>query len=666
MSKRSRRRHDTPDQVKTAAGRPDGKPIWSLAISAVAIAVIVAIAFSPVLRADFIDWDDDIHVYQNPHLIGANGPDAGYFWSNPYRDMFMPVTYSLWAGLVRVAKAPAGAATAFDPHPFHAVNYILHIINALLVFALLFTALRKSLPAAAGALLFALHPMQVESVAWVSELKGVLCGTFALGSVWLYLLYARNSTDTRWTYYGIGTACLVLAMLSKPIAVVIPAMAWGVEWGLLGHGKQWRSWPLGVWLGMSALWSLVVRMVQPAPAIFVRDVAFWQRPFVAGDALAFYLAKLVWPWPLLVHYGRTPAWVLAHPWAYIDWIVPAAVLAGLWFLRRRMPALTAAGAVFTIVLLPVLGLTAFDFQMYSTVADRYLYMALLGPAMALAWALSQSKSMAPIAVAGVLLAILAGVSWKQCGYWRNAETVFRHTLAYNPDSWMAHNNLGVFMVANGRPAEAIPQDRMAAAIQERRGVSTSLASVYVKLGDALMKTNQPAEALVACRRAIQLEPSNAAAHVTLGSAIEAQGDLAGATDEYREALNLDPKRDDARARLAYALQARGDTAGAAELWSEAKAMGLETAASHYAQGAALDAKGDTEGAMREFEAAVQLAPKWADAENSLGVMLAKLNRPAEAATHFARAVQLDPTNTNEQQNLARARAAAGLGAKPPR
>jgi len=217
---------------------------------------------------------------------------------------------------------------------------------------------------------------------------------------------------------------------------------------------------------LSGFCLLLTHLAQPVQVGVT--TAPWTRPLIAGDALAFYLGKLVWPVGLGIDYGRTPTFVLAHWWGYATWFMPLLLGALLWYGRRRFSWLWMSAAIFAICLLPVLGLTPFAFQGYSTVADRYLYLALLGPALALAWALSrltQRSALLTGSVCAVIFALWGFASSLQVMTWDSSFSLFQNALAVNPQSGMANYNLALLLSAQGKQAEADAHFRKASRLK---------------------------------------------------------------------------------------------------------------------------------------------------------------------------------------------------------
>lgn len=632
------------------------------------LAVVALAAFWPVLSGQFLQWDDPSTLSQNPDLNPPTlSKTLGFWdWSRPRMDLYVPLTYTVWAGLASFARVPleggprsgTAEASVLDPRVFHAANLALHVLAAFVVFAILIRLLgihtslrlvavseprsgqtRRLLDvdpasalwsAALGAALFAVHPIQVEAVAWASGLKDVLSGVLSLVAVWLYLESKTRtgkdgapnvggaaitgvSSDARsgrrrrapsgWLFAA-ATLSFVLAVLAKPSAVVTPLIA-GVlvlyleretkgpitdDAAEVDGKRTWASWltlagwrrrlaplaPLGLWLALSLPLILVARRAQPANWGFSSPV--WARPFVALDALAFYLYKLMLPLDLGLDYGRSPDWLVTSRQIWWTWLVPVAAGLVVWALRRRTTWVVAASLVFMLSLLPVLGLVRFDFQRHSTVADHYLYVAMLGPALVIASiaALRPRREQAVLAV--LVLTPLAVMTYAQSGYWHDTVTLMSRTLTVNPSSPAAHINLGHIAYSQRRIGEAIEHYEAALATRPDD------LKAHNNLGNALLKVNRPAEALDHFLVTLEGQPDNPGIHFNIGNALRRLGRDDEAVHEYEESLRLRPDDASVHVNLATLLLEKGQPERAAEHFREA--LRIEPNAADAKQGLA--------------------------------------------------------------------------------
>lgn len=500
--------------------------------------VLTLFVFSPVLRHGFIEsWDDAEAITENPDYNPPRLSNLLHYWvPPPKREFYVPVTYTLWGLLAMGARGVAadGRAT-FNPVWFHAANLLAHAIGAALVFLILRRLVRGRWAAWVGAMLFAVHPIQVEAVAWAASMYTPLSGMFALFATWQYLRFSdarQDGTRFAWGHYALATIAFVLGMLTKPSIVAVPLIVAAIELGLRRRGLRQFALPLGAWVAVTVPIVLATRIALPGTSLPAPDGP--QRAIVALDAVGFYLGKLVWPAGLVPDYGRSPQWVMAHPLAWLTCLAPIGLLVVCRLCWRRARWAGAAAAVFTIGLLPTLGLAPFDYQRYSTVADRYAYLAMLGPAIVLAVVLCKYAGRATFAGVLVLLSMLAGASVAQLRYWNDPWTLFARTLERNPASLAANNAFRYLLVLHG---------------DESTRTCTLDAGQLIAVGDRLLNQHRPHTAVAAYRLAIRRGANDAATWDKLAQALVDIEDLAQAADACRQALRLNPRDREAQVRL---------------------------------------------------------------------------------------------------------------------
>jgi hypothetical protein len=458
-----------------------------------ALVVATVAVFHPVLRHEFVGWDDPETIYENPLLRPPTWHGVAHYWTHGDPGLYAPLTYLFWSALAHVAQVQApNGGTELNPAIFHAANLALHVTTTLAVFATLRELLwwrrrgqpdvQENLPAAAGALLFALHPLQVESVAWATAAKDLSCGLFSVLTLLLYLRWLRNhgapspSPGTPGEAGGEGTprslqhvavdegpqltlsrntrrgksravvliiaafACLLLALLCKSAAVVVPLLL--VVLDRLVVRRPWHAIARAVAPFFVAVLPFVViaKHFQTADALPPSPLAW--RPVVAADAIGFYVQKLVVPTSLTIDYGRTPAAVIDGR-AYALTLVSTAALALAAILCAWRGARMFLGGILVFVLapLPVLGLVPFMFQIHSTVADHYVYLAMLGPAIVLCALLARWPRAPAYALVAVVLVALGVVSYRQTRVWRDSVALFSHAAEITPASATVHANL---------------------------------------------------------------------------------------------------------------------------------------------------------------------------------------------------------------------------------
>ena len=621
------------------------------------LVLAMLVVYGQVCRFGFLAWDDPRQVVDNGLVNPPSWRGLADAWRQPYWGLYIPLSYTWFALEAMMARrgGPIDPAAGLDPLVFHLGNLLLHVGCVLLVFVILRrllaathgplassagiveshrasplsydAAARRKIAAGAacaGALLFGLHPLQVESVAWISEARGLHCGLFSLLAIWLYLRYAEGPA-LAFPIYLTATVALAAALLAKPAAVAVPLLVAAIDRGLL-H-RPWRRvfGALGPWLALAAAQIVLTKWLQP-DTLRAAIPPLWTRPLVAGDALTFYLWKLLWPWQLGPDYGRTPQWGLAQGWFYFLWLTPLLLVGTLCCLRSRRLWLTALG-LFVAGLLPVLGLVPFDYQRISTVADRYVYLAMLGPSLALAWLLAKYWNAWSLGGAAALCLALGLLSVRQTSYWRDTSTLFEHVQELYPSSAAATYHLGLLDADAGHHAEAIVWYRRGLAEHPKLAeFSIALGKSLQAIGQQLFDRGQYQAAIEQYRQAIAAAPCDAEAHQNLGAALAAAGQTAAARRQDVIALQICPHSAIAHYNLA-------------NLLLQDPAM-LSEAVTHY-------------------EAALRAKPDYAQAHANLGIALLQQGRFAAAIEHERLALQLNTRLTPALVHLGRALEAAG-------
>ena len=517
------------------------------------LVALTALVYSQVSVQDFVLLDDARMVYDNPLYNPATPAHFLQIWEHPYQEVYRPLAYSYWAVIAALTRLPApvpvfcGGTTRLSPHVFHLASLLLHLINTVLAFFLLRFLVRKDGAAAAGALVFALHPVQVETVAWISAMHDLLCGTFSLLALRQYLAFVAGRMQAGKAGGGrrgylLATLFFVLALLSKPEAVAVPLAAWILARWFVGFPHRDCARTLGPWLAVALVWIPVTASPETGRSAGL-FIPIWDRFLVAGDALAFYLYKLALPINLTVNYGRSPQSVLGHAWGHLTWLVPLALGAVLWRLRKRLPELAPAAGLSLAFVLPTLGFIPSVFQNYSTTADRYLYLALLGPALAAAHLLSRPRGRMVLPVCAAAVALLAGLSFAQTLTWSNGATLLEQGISVAPDVGGTQENYGLLLAQQGRLPEAT------AHLQRALQLGMDDAATHGTLALLLVQQGRGAEATVQLRESVRLSPSDVNAHLNLAGLLARQGRGGEAIAQYREALRLAPANGAARAGL---------------------------------------------------------------------------------------------------------------------
>ena len=582
-------------------------PGESPALGCALIVLLTIVAYLPALHGGFI-WDDDDHLTRNPAMQSVDG--LRQIWSTLEVSRYYPLTLtSFW-----VQRRLWG----LEPLPYHAVNIALEAVNAVLVCTLL---RRLGVRGAwVAAVLWAVHPVNVETVAWVTELKNTQSALFFLLAL---LMFLRFEEELRPRDYGMVLACGVAAMLSKPSTVMLPGVMLLCTWWRRGRWTRrdiLRVAPLAVFaVGMSLLTIVEQRrhIEHSGPSAWALTAG--QRLVLAGRAVWFYTGKLFCPTNLCFIY---PRWEL-RPQAVAAWLPLAAVVlvaAVLWHFRRAgwARATTFGVAYFILVLLPVLGFFDIYFFQYSFVADHFQYLAgigLIAVAVSAATTISQragqrGRASEMLAVAIVLL-MLTVCTWRQTLVYHDLETLWRDTLAKNPNAWIAHNNLGSVLAGQGKISEEIAEYKASLQINpDNVEALRNLGATYVQLG-------RVQEAIDPWERVVQLRPDYAEAHYNLGVALEQVGRRPEAMAHWEQALRLQPDMAEAHYNLGVALAGLGRIQEAIDHWQQALRINPDYAEAHYNLGVALEQAGRVPEAIGHYEQAVRIRPEYTEAQDRL-------------------------------------------------
>lgn len=616
-----------------AAGRT-----WSEAWLYALVFAVVLLAYLPALRAGFI-WDDDGHVTR------ADLRSLGGLWRIWFEvgatQQYYPLLHSaFWLEHILWGDLPFG---------YHLANIFLHAGVACLFGRLL---LRLAVPGAwLAALLFALHPVCVESVAWISEQKNTLSAVFYLLGALAYLDFDR---DRRGRQYAAAGAWFLCALLTKTVTASLPAALLVVFWWQRGRLEWSRDVrPLLPWFAVGAASGLLTAHFERV-LIGAQGEDFGlgllQRGLLAGHVVWFYLGKLLWPAHLMFVY---PRWRIDASWpgAWLFLLAALALLGGLVWWSRRSRAPLAAALVFGGTLFPVLGfVNVFPF-VFSYVADHFQYLASL-PVLALVAAgfhrlTLRLPAAAKGAAAAGLLALLGGLSSVQCTMYRDAETLFRTTIAQNPDAWLAYHNLALIYADTGRAADAVPLIRKVLQLRPDYPLAEN------NLGDALTKLGRPQEAVPHLERAVRLEPRYYQAFNNLGVALMQSGRFAEGLAQFEAALKAKPDFAEAERNLGLALMQLDRAAEAVPHFEHAVHLRPDYAAAEMGWGIALTQSGNIAAAQSHFERAISLAPTNPDYPGTYARALLQAGRLDEAATQLNAVVRMLPDNAEAHLDLAR-------------
>jgi tetratricopeptide (TPR) repeat protein len=632
------------------------------------LCAVTVLAYVPALGAGFV-WDDDTFLTRNRLIKAADGLLKFWFSREP-ADYWPMTSTTLWA---------EWRLWGMNAHGYHATNLALHVLDALLLWRVL---ARLRLPGAyLAALIFAVHPVNVESVAWITQRKNLVALLFFLLAILCFLRTgAGRRTGEQGTgagrgWYALSLAAFALAMLSKGSVALLPLVLLGI--------LCWRRRPtlgdLGAlmpFFAVAAVFTVVdIWFQRHGSAVVIRSAGPLERLCGAGAVVWFYLYKALLPLNLVFVY---PQWHIRadDPRWWLGLVAAALVTLGLWRWRGRAgrPLLYAWG-YFCLMLVPVMGFTDVYFMKYALVADHYAHLALIGVASAAAagwavWDRRAASRVLPRAAAAAAVAALAWQTWRQCTMYTDVETLWRATIARNPGCWVAYGNLGDGYLRDGRLPEAVDsyekaiaidgtdaeshndlgvallhegrEDAAAAQFQAALAIDRGNSEAHNNLGNIFYRRRRLDDALQEYRKALETDPADARAHFNLGNVLMRMGRVAGAASEYASAVALGPGDADAHADLAAALTQLGREGEAIAQYQAALALDPSNAGAHLNLGAIYLRRSETDSAVAQFRSCVELNDRDLDARFDLGSALIQAGRLDEAIAQFRRILQSAP------------------------
>ncbi len=662
----SRQATEPDDGLRRILGHP---LVICLALAAMTLGV-----FWPVLKCDFTNYDDPEYFWSNSHVLsGLTWENVAWAFQTACSNNWHPLTWlSFMLDVKLFGTGPAGP---------HFINLLLHVANTVLLFLLLrrLTGTRWRSALVAG--LFALHPLHVESVAWISERKDVLSTLFWLLTLWAYSRYAAFEVSRvkgqggpkRW--YGLALLFFALGLLSKPMVVTLPFVMLLLDYWPLGRVSSfkfqvsssetpttadarpstldlrliWRLvWEKGPFFVLSAISCGVTVWAQKKGGLVItlRELPVGERIANAFVSYVRYLGKTFWPVELAVFYP--------HPehWAWRQVLLATVLVVGLCaaavWLGRRRPYVFAGWFWFWGTLIPVIGLVQVGAQ---SMADRYAYVPLIGIFIILVWSAGemalrwQRLKFVMSTVAVLVLCACALRTRDQLRYWQNGEVLSRRALAVTKDNELAYNNLGYYLFVQGHLDEAMDNFRHALQIAPNHSIA------QCNLGIVLAAKGELDEAIPHFMASLRSDPNYTDAHVGLADVLVAQGKFAEAIQHYAKALELEPDSALTHNKLGNALAKLGRLDEAMAHYAEAVRLQPDYAEAHNNLGNILAMKGELDKAIVHFQAALQYKPDYASAHSNLGVILAAQGKYAEAIPHYAEALNLEPASALMHNNL---------------
>jgi tetratricopeptide (TPR) repeat protein len=597
----------------------------------ICLAVATLAVYAQVYRHEFIDLDDSDYVFENWHVAsGLNWHNAAWAFTTGHAANWHPLTW--------LSHMVDCQIFGLNPGPQHLVNVLLHITNALLLFLILQNLTGAQWKSAFVAALFALHPLHVESVAWIAERKDVLSTLFWFLTLWAYMGYVRRSGLNR---YLLTLLLFALGLMAKPMLVTLPFVLLLLDFWPLNRfapapqagtrdarratrslaGRFWRpALPLVrekiPFFLLAAASSIITFAVQKAGgAVQTIDLLLPSTRIAnAIHSYVAYLLKATWPSDLSVFYRYQSAGYPIYEIALAAFLLLCITALALQ-MARRAPYLAVGWFWYLGTLVPVIGLVQIGGQ---SMADRYTYVPLTGIFVVIAWgapdlAAKWSAAKKPLATAAAFLLLACSVTtWHQVRYWQDTISLSLHAVEIDKDSYMAHEILG--------------------------------------LGAAFASQGRTLDAIHNFERALQINPNYAEAHNNLGNVLLQQGQIDKALSHYTEALRLNPKYAEAHYNMAVILYGQGKIAEAITHYREAIRLRPDYVDAFYNLAAALDGQGDFQGAVANYSEAIRLKPDFVEAYNNLGVTLFNHGQVQKALDAFSQALRVKPDNADARRN----------------
>jgi tetratricopeptide (TPR) repeat protein len=608
-----------------------------LFVSGLLVAIVFAV-FSQTLKHDFVNFDDETYFTANPHVnTGLSAHNAAWAFQIGYAANWHPLT---WLSLMFDAQL-----FGHGPMGPHLTNVMLHATNTVLLFLLLRRLTGSLWPSAFTAAVFAIHPLHVESVAWVAERKDVLSGLFFMLTLLAYVHYAERSGPQfrmRGIFYGLTLLFFVLGLMSKPILVTLPFVLLLLDHWPLARLKRDTFWPLVIekvpFFLFSAASCVLTILAQKQAITPTVALSLWSRIGNAMTSYVIYLGQMFYPTGLAAFYPHPENNL--HVWAILfSLMILASITAVALALRRTRPYLLVGWLWYLGILVPVIGLLQVGGQAR---ADRYTYLPLIGVLIMVAWAVKdlsatwrQRQSMLTVAALIVILPLMVTASI-QTTYWQNSETLWRHTLACTWQNYVAHTDLGSALVKQGRISEAMEEYKIAL------GINPQYLEANNNIGILLARQGQTADAIGYYQKALEIKPDFVEAHVNLGNALSLEGQTDEAAEHFEKALQLDPSEAEAHNDWGAMLLARGRAAAAVDHFETAVEINPAYSEAQNNLGSALAAQGQTTGALTHFQKAIELKPGYANAHYNLANLYAAQGRVDEAIAHYQTALELVP------------------------
>jgi len=640
------------------------------------------IAFGRIVGNDFINFDDDRLITENVNVkSGFNAESIKWALTNARLEYWHPLT---WLSIMLDWSLFGANASGH-----HLVSLLFHIGAVLFLFLFLNKATKQLWPSAFVAALFALHPLRVESVAWAAERKDVLSMFFGMATIYAYVYYVETHQKSK---YFVCLFLFALSLMSKPTLVTLPCVLLLLDYWPLARwqkpltpvnipvaadkiigkkkSKQLKSesfvegkiakpvqndlklignllWEKVPFFFLALVFSvmLIWQLRADKYMVSVQHYPFSQRLMNAIVSYASYLGKTFWPVDLAVFY---PYEHYFQMWQVLGAASVLLVISvAVFYLVKKAPFLAIGWCWYLGTLFPVIGLMSTGDQ---AMADRYTYFPSIGISLMLTWGilyLLPKENLRKIITipAAIILAALTFLTWQQCGYWKNSNSIFSHALLSTKDNYLAHTNFGVTLAAEGKKEEAITHYREAIKIDPDND------RAYYNFGVTLAAEGKKEEAIAHYREAIRINPDMYMAHANLGNALAAQGKYSEAIAHYLAVIKINPNNYETHFNLANSLEKQGRVEEAIASYREVLRINPDHSSAHINLGAILGEQLKHDEALYHFRQALRMEPNEPGIYFSLGVALANTGKLKEAEDSFRQAIYLKPDYAEARQAL---------------
>jgi tetratricopeptide (TPR) repeat protein len=624
---------------------------WQVLAVCLVLAAITFAVFGQTAGFRFINYDDDIYVYDNP-VVTTGFTLKGAVWALTYGEIghWHPLTWMTHMADCQVHGLWAGG--------HHLTNVALHAAAAVLLFLALREMTGNLWRCAFVAAVFAVHPLRVESVAWIAERKDVLSGVFFMLTLWAYARYARQPSRGRYAEVALWYC---LGLLCKNMLVTLPFVLLLLDWWPLDRmtldgadgGKLgapfWRLVREKIPLFLLSVGSCVATVLAPEKVLDSYRLPFLERMGNALVSYGVYLWQMVFPGGLAIPYlnppNGQPLWKVGAAFVLL-----AAISISVVACRRTRPYLMTGWLWYLGMLVPVIGIVQISFN--AAHADRYTYLPGIGLVLAGTWAVGdwspgwKQRRAALCGLMAAVISVLMACAWKQTTYWKSDETLWTHTLACTTGNYLAHCNLAEALLQKGKVDEAI------AHYQKVLQIKPDCAQAHYDLAIALRQIGKVDDSIAQYQNALQIYPDYAEAHNNLAEALLQKGRADEAITQYQKILQIKPDNAKAHFNLAIALRQKGRVDEAIAQYQNALQINPDYAEAHNNLGNALRQKGRVDEAITHFQDALQIKPDYAEAHYNLGIALQQNGRADEAIAQYQKALQIKPADPAIQNDLA--------------